>query len=667
MVGGKAGWYLERLRRMSAAEVGWRAADQARKLTWARRQVSPGPGALSTAREKPELLPRRAFSSVLPEGALADLPPAVKRGTLHAADALMAGHWQLLGAERHDMGDPDWFYDPVTGRRAPQLPYCFKVDHRDEAVTGNVKQIWELSRLHHVTVLAAAYALSGEDRYAERAAAHLSSWWEQNPFLSGVNWTSGIEAGIRLISFAWTRRLLDAWPGAPGLFEENDMALAQIWWHHRYLEAFQSRGSSANNHVIAEAAGQLVGALAFPWFSRSQRWAVRAAELLEAELAHNTFPSGVNREMAFEYHGFVAELALLAAAEADRAGQPLSDDSWLLLARMLDVVAATVDEALGAPRYGDGDDGKALVLAGEGNRWESLLSAGRPIFGAPSWWPETGQSAFSACLIALAAKHPSFDRPERRPTHFSDAGVAVLRSGTDEGPEIWCRCDSGPHGFLSIAAHAHSDALSMELRHGGIEVLVDPGTYCYHGEPRWRAYFRSTLGHNTLELARKDQSVAGGPFLWSSHAESRLIAADLDQSAGPATWSAEHYGYAELVPPATHRRTVKLDRAARRLEVMDLVVTEGSHPYRLAWHFGPAVEVQLQTNVAELRWSGRDGSTCEGTMELPQDAEWSLVRGSDDPVLGWYSPSFGVKVPIWALVGRGTSTRGTKLVTTVQL
>ena len=152
-----------------------------------------------------------------------------------------------------------------------------------------------------------------------------------------MNWTSGIELGVRLISWAWVRRLLDNWPGAPNLFETNEEALCQIWWHQRYLAAFQSHGSSANNHVIAEAAGQLVASLAFDWFEESERWASQAAKLLEVELKRNTFPSGVNREMAFEYHGLVAELGLVAGAEADRAGRPLSEDTWRLLCEMVDV------------------------------------------------------------------------------------------------------------------------------------------------------------------------------------------------------------------------------------------------------------------------------------------------------------------------------------------
>ena len=115
------------------------------------------------------------------------------------------------------------------------------------------------------------------------------------------------------------------WEGVVDLFDRNDVALAQLWWHQHYLASFQSRGSSANNHVIAEAAGLLVAASAFDWFTESPRWAERAARVLERELANNTFPSGVNREMASDYHGFVADLAIVAGVEADRSGQPLSE------------------------------------------------------------------------------------------------------------------------------------------------------------------------------------------------------------------------------------------------------------------------------------------------------------------------------------------------------
>ena len=581
------------------------------------------------------------------------LPDQARQRVIAAAEEVLAGRWELLGAVRQDMEDPDWFFDPVTGKRAPQFDYCFSVNHRSEDVTGNVKQIWELSRMHHLTVLAAAFALSGDERYAERAASHLRSWWDQNPFLSGVHWTSGIESGLRLITWVWVRRLLDGWGGAAELFERNPVARAQIWWHQHYLASFRSRGSSANNHVIAEAAGLLVAALAFDWFAESARWGRESARILEQELTSNTFPSGVNREMAFDYHGFVTEMVIVAAAEADWHGRPLSDDLWSLVCRMFDVVAATVDVNLRAPRHGDGDNGRALVFeSSTTDRSAVLLSIGESLFDAPGWWPTVEPTVTSALLASMAGRRHTGVRPRQRPNHYADAGLTLMRSSPSDGEEIWCRCDAGPHGFLSIAAHAHADALSVEVRYDGVDVLADPGTYCYHGEPLWRRYFRSTLAHNTIEIGGQDQSTSGGPFLWTRHAHSQLVELETTEDGQVTTWTAEHDGYRSLTPAVGHRRSVRLASRRRRLEIVDRLETTGRHGFRLTFHLGPEIQATMVGRSIELRWS-QGTLTRTASLFLPDGPSWSLSRGATDPILGWYSPRFGENEPTWTVMGEG--------------
>ncbi len=222
-----------------------------RHRTWARRQVHPGTPPPPPA----DLLGDRAAPSALPAASRDLLDPAATAALVAAAQSVLDGTWTVFGVPRPDSADPDWFADPVTGRRAPQRTLSFRVHHRDEAEIGNVKQIWELSRHHHLTVLAAAYWATGDERYAETVAEQLRSWWPANPFLSGVHWTSGIEIGIRLLSWVWIRRLLADWPKVGDLFENDHDALCQIAWHQEFLAAFPSRGSSANNHLIAEAAG----------------------------------------------------------------------------------------------------------------------------------------------------------------------------------------------------------------------------------------------------------------------------------------------------------------------------------------------------------------------------------------------------------------------------
>jgi Heparinase II/III-like protein/Heparinase II/III N-terminus len=656
----RLGWYARRIGRMSPAEVAWRARDQALRAAWSRRQVRPEQ--LASAVSLPA--GQRRFTAVLPPGTAGRVPEDAGTAVLEAADRLLRGEWEVLGVVRTDLVRPDWFRDPVTGRRSAPDRYAFRIDHRSEEQTGNVKQVWEISRLQHLTLLATAWFLTQQETYACRIAEQLRSWWQENPFLSGVNWTSGIELGIRLISLAWIRRLLADWPGAADLFERDALAVQQIRWHQQYLAALPSRGSSANNHVIAEAAGQLVASCAFPWFPESEHWRRKSAQLLERELVRNTFPSGIGRELASDYQCFVAELGFLAAVEAGARGRPLSAATWQRLCAMVDSAAGLVDEQLRPPRQGDSDEGRALLLdAPSPNRWPSLLALGEVILGRPDWWPRVPSDAGSQIIGALAgAKHDIKSRPTRRPSRFADAGVTLLRTAGEDSPEIWCRCDGGPHGYLSIAAHAHADALSVEVRYAGVDILADPGTYCYHGEPAWRSYFRSTIAHNTAELSGRSQSSEGGPFLWLRHAQAREI--EVIDDGDIASWTAEHDGYASLDPPARHRRSVLLDRASRSIDIID-EIDGGGHDIRLAFHLGPEVRAELGDSCAVLDWAAVSAPG-EARMELPPGLRWSLHRGETDPILGWYAPGLGRRVPAVTLLGRGRCVPGMPLITRLE-
>ncbi|MGH3300298.1 MAG: alginate lyase family protein [Streptosporangiaceae bacterium] len=636
---------------MSPAEVLWRTHDQALRLAWRSRRVSRDQVA-GLAYDSPGQ--RQHFTAVLPPQAAAGVPATAREAVLAAADQLLTGEWEVLGFIRTDLEQPDWFYDPATDRRTTADRYCFDINFRSEQHTGNVKQLWELSRLQHLTLLSTAWFLSHDGIYARRAAEQLRSWCLENPFLSGVHWTSGIEVGIRLISLTWIRRLLDDWPEIGSYFENNALVVRQIHWHQEYLAAFRSRGSSANNHVIAEAAGQLVASCAFPWFPASKRWHEASARLLERELLRNTFPSGIGRELASDYQGFAAEVALFAAVETALSGRPLSDEAWRRLCAMFDSGAALLDEQQRPPRQGDSDEGRAVLLDPPGaSRWPSLLSQASALFGRRDWWPPTEPDAASSIIASIPGAIRKLDdgRPADRPWHFVDAGITLLRTKGTRDPEIWCRCDGGPHGYQSIAAHAHADALSVEVRYGGVDILADPGTYCYHGEPEWRSYFRSTLAHNTLEIDGRDQSASGGPFMWVRHANGRTL--DVSDIGDAAEWTAMHDGYLALDQPARHRRCVRLDRASRSIDIVDEI--DGcSHDLRMAIHLGPEVEATLASSCAMLTWPDAP-SPGAARLDLPEPLRWRLHRGETSPILGWYSSGFGRRTAAFTLIGSGRS------------
>ena len=452
-----------------------------------------------------------------------------------------------------------------------------------------------------------------------------------------MHWISGIEAGLRLLAWAWIRALLADWGGAPGLFEHNGRFHEQLYGHSRFLSAFGSTGSSANNHVIAEWAGLATASLAFPWFLESARWAATARAGLAREADRQTGNDGWNREQASAYHLFVAEMLLAAALPARIAGQPLPAVETVL-SRMLDALAASLDDTGQPPRFGDGDDARGLLVDAPGTgATAALLDAGRALCGADPWWPAPSGSVLGGIAEAVAGAPPRV-RPCIRPALFADAGIAILRSGP-----IWLRCDAGPHGYGTIAAHGHADALSVELRWGGTEILADPGTYCYHGEPAWRDYFRGTRGHNTLTIGARDQAVSGGPFLWLTQPRSTLAEWEPGR-----LWQASHNGYART----RHHRRVALEGLL--VTIRDWIEAAAPCPVLLAFHLGPCVSAE----PAQLRWpGGRAGVTLPGALA------WQTHRGKIDPPFGWYSRGFGQRQPATVLAGRGTLTPGTVLET----
>ena len=336
-------------------------------------------------------------------------------------------------------------------------------------------------------------------------------------------------------------------------------------------------------------------ASAFDWFPRSARWRADAARLLERELAANTFPSGVNRELATDYHRFVARARARRRGRGGRRGAA---------ALPVDVAARRADPSTppppcstvpGAPpRQGDGDEGRALVVDDpEGDPWSAVLGAGAALVGPMPWWPAAPAASVESVVLGATGRRHPVDGPERasrRPRGFADAGLTVLRSRAEDGPELWCRCDGGPHGFGSIAAHGHADALSIEVRYDGVELLADPGTYCYHGEPVLAAVVPLDARRTTRSSSRGvDQSRSGGPFLWMPHARYARASTSWSAADGEITsWCGGARRIRRLDPPATHRRTVSPSTASPPRTTSSTRSTPPAlHPVRLAFHFGP--------------------------------------------------------------------------------
>ena len=133
-----------------------------------------------------------------------------------ATDIVAGQRLDLLGYRGLSFGDPiDWHLDPVWSRHSPRVHWS-QIDTLDPAVVGDSKVVWELNRHQWVVRLAQAWALTGDERYANAAIAAIDPWLDANPPGIGVNWASSLEVSYRLISWSWTLLLLRTLPSLTG-------------------------------------------------------------------------------------------------------------------------------------------------------------------------------------------------------------------------------------------------------------------------------------------------------------------------------------------------------------------------------------------------------------------------------------------------------------------
>lgn len=567
-----------------------------------------------------------------------------------AADEILAGKLKVFNIEYDSGPKPDWNRDPKTGTRAP-LAFGKTLNYRDASIVGDIKYVWEPNRHLQLVVLAQAYAQGGEQRYLDGLRQQLESWFDQCPYLKGPNWTSSLELAIRLINWSIVWQLIGGstspmFAGVAGS-QFRDNWLRSIYQHMHFIRGHFSRFSSANNHLIGELSGLFVGCVTWPLWRNTTKWQQAAKAGLEREALLQNAPDGVNREQAISYQQFVLDFLLLAGLAGKENGDAFSQSYWRRMETMLEYVASVMDVRGNVPMIGDADDGYAVRLSQERAfcPFRSLLATGAVLFGRGDFKFKAGvlddktrwllgaecEAAFPG-VVASAA-----NLPVRR--EFRDGGYYILGNDFESAREIRLIADAGPLGYLSIAAHGHADALGFTLSVGGREFLVDPGTYAYHTDKKWRDYFRGTGAHNTITIDGQDQSEIGGNFLWLRKAQATCELFEMGLESDRFVGS--HNGYRRLSDPVTHRRSIVLERASRRIIVTDTLDCAGQHQAECRWHFSEACDVWLEDNVLYAR----NGDNVVHLHLFHPAFKFALHRGEEHPPCGWVSRRFDVKIP----------------------
>ncbi len=539
-------------------------------------------------------------------------PDELRESLIRDAREIGSGQWRAFGQLKLPVDDPPrWHCDYLAGKDlATELP-ASRLEHRGLAAGADIKLIWELSRWTQLTRLAMAAYVTNDRAAAERCARWLWDWLDHNPPYRGWNWTSPLEAGLRLVQLTWMDALL-AGRFEPGVGDETWAALMGrlLPPHAHYVWRHRSFGSSANNHLLGELTGLIVSTVRWPSLAR---WGAAIDTLkrrLEHEILAQFAQDGGNREQALNYHLFSFELCWQARMALQAAGRKLKPEAEDRLALAADFYRHVQSEH--EPwDYGDSDN--ALVFPGM-IREESAVSEWREWFHrgggglALLYWlgdPPTPEVKTECAEVTSEAGAWSI---------YPESGMGICTSGS-----WFLRWDLSPLGYLRTAAHGHLDALHVSIWHRGVALVVDPGTGAYYGDSAVRARLAARAAHNGLCLEGGQGPRRLGPFLWSEHHARpswRVIEAD----------GVTHIRGELRMPDTVLVRTIRQLTEADGWEVTDECVSDKEERFSVLWQFAPGtVHVELGNRRYRLELGN-------AKVEVEVSEGWSGVEWLECPV-----------------------------------
>lgn len=611
---------------MSLPEIAWRVWEKAKKLSDKIRTFNT-----------PDifLMPEKSIFSLSKHAEAKYLNQYFLQNTqkhLSIADSALENNFSAFDIKIAFNKNSVWHIDPVTQKRWPQR-FWGDIDYRDKRL-GGVKFVWEINRLYFLFSLAISYRLTKEQKYADKIIWLVKSWIKNNPYPVGVNWASGIEAGVRLANLVWSLSFLEDYN-----FSKKDLKAinAFVWFHANHLQRYPSKFSSSNNHLIAEGFGLFIAGLYFPHLKGAEKWLNKGKNILEKEITRQILPDGGSFEYSTTYLSFVFDFFLLFKISCDINAIEYSKNIDGRLEKSCDFIKSITDKNGNIPNIGD-QDSAVLVDFGLSNleNFSSILNTGSVLYKRNNLatdrpdlktWILTGKGCCppktdeqSKCMAVCSAQI------------HRHSGLAVIRDYVGK-KELLFTGNAMPLGMAPLYAHGHLDALSFTLSVDGRQILIDPGTYLYHSGEKWRTYFRSTAAHNTIRINKKDMSEQTGDFMFGK--PYKITQNSLTKKEDKIVWRAGHDAYLKKKPFADIMREVSWDKDKKRIVVTDSIKQKGKICVELFFHCHPECRVEKMDKEIIIKRNNTNIKLCS---DIFLDCE--IIYGSYNPVFGWYSPGF---------------------------
>jgi len=529
-----------------------------------------------------------------------------------------------------------WHLDIKSGYQWDSNTYYRNVRNIDINGT-DIKVPWELSRCHHLITLGQAYWLTGDEKYTKEFILQVNDWIDNNPLYCGVNWTCTMDVAIRACNWIAGYYLIK---DSPKLTDEFLLkVLKSIYLHGKFImNNLEWSETLTSNHYLSNIIGLIYLGVMFPEFKEAKGWRDFGLKELINEMEKQVYSDGCDFEASTSYHRLVTELFYSAGLLCKINNIELPIEFWNKLEKMFDFILHYTKANNKAPQIGDNDNGRFLIFKKREILDHSYLLTIAAILFENSKY-KINKSGFDEEALWLFGsrgytRYNTLIPLEKQISSkgFYHAGIFIMRNKSNH---LIISC--GPNGQNGNGGHAHNDKLSFELNIEGKDIIVDPGSYIYTSEPKWRNKFRSTSSHNTVVIDGMEQNrfIGGNLFIMKDDSNAKCL--KWENETDFDTFIGEHYGYQRLEFPVIHRREIYLNKREMCCEVMDIFKGKGEHTFEWFFHFVPMEIEQDDSNPLIVR------TKCESiNIELepknpPDGLKCEILEG-------WISYEYGKKV-----------------------
>jgi hypothetical protein len=547
-------------------------------------------------------------------------------GTIDQAKNILDGKFHLFG-----MTDAKIDLSP----KSDLSHWSNKIHSLGNTEPFDIKFIWEPARFGWALKLAQAYYLTREEKYAQKFLELLMDFIDRNPLNLGPNWESAQEVALRLIALIIA---CDLMRGAKSFTSKRKEVLLRSIADHadRVPPTLSYAKAQNNNHLISEAVGLFTAGVFLPDHPHSKKWRHLGLKWFNKAIQRQIAANGEYIQHSTNYHRMMLMLSLWMNALLLGQGSELDQSIKEKLSCAVTWLYTHYDQLSGkVSNLGHNDGAHILPFSSSPyDDFRPILSAasrafsGKPIL-EPGEWDD-----LSSWLGIPSIDHSAASSPESGYRIGNKSSWASLRA---------VKYKSRP---------AHADQLQVDLWYQGYNIARDPGTYQYNAPPPWDNGLARSCVHNTITINGKDQMLRAGRFLWLDWSQGKLL------TKNRGTLSAEHDGYQFL--NVIHRREVK-NNSEKEWEISDFLLPQKptQMKIRAAIHwllpdFPFEIKNQIFSfsapfGVFRLQISPEPKSP-NGTFQIFHKGITIFGPSEENALLGWYSPSYGVKNPACSIV-----------------